>query len=76
MKVETGVSFAHHDTRPSEVRKVAASRMTGFVKEFGRTILLGSPMILQAFAESCYLQGCEDMAIATAREGQANDYQI
>jgi hypothetical protein len=51
--------------------------MDGFVKEFGRTILLGQPMTLQQFAESCYLQGLEDMAFVAARETpEALDYQI
>lgn len=51
--------------------------MEGFVKEFGRALLIGAPLTLQQFAESCYLQGCEDMAMCAIKEQpQPVDYQI
>lgn len=72
-----GIKVSYRDDLPNGVAMVAANRMRDFCRAFGERIARGVPMSLQCFAESCYLQGCEDMALTSIRqETKPTDYQI
>lgn len=62
------VSYRPRNDCPKGVYQVAEKRMDDFVRMFGYVMACGAAMDLRRFAISCYLQGCEDMAQAAAKE--------
>lgn len=66
------------DEIPSGARKVATKRARSFAIGYAKVIEGNAPISPQVFLESCYLQGCEDMALAIigTESKQEVDFQI